>query len=77
MIGVAVLVRELVLHLNHQGVKKGNSHRFFCNDYIDLRVFERFLCMLVFLGIALTIPSFPARSKNFFTSFESRCQCFF
>ena len=28
MTGVAVLVRKSVLHLNNQGVKKGNSHRF-------------------------------------------------
>ena len=27
--GMAVLVRKSILHLNNQGVKKGNSHGFF------------------------------------------------
>ena len=38
-------------------------------------MFERFLCMLVFLGLASTIPNFSARS-NICTKLESRCQCF-
>ena len=49
MTGVAVLVRKSVLHLNNQGVKKGNSHRFF---ELELGVVEQFLSMLVFHGIA-------------------------
>ena len=38
-------------------------------------MFERFLCMLVFLGLASAIPNFSARS-NICTKLESRCQCF-